>query len=138
MHDCRDHIHHHFNIDGLNKELMNSKLEDITKFKGFDDFMYFSYKYWPLIKDNTEASNKAKELFLNAAKKFNKFKTLSEAKLAEKAEKYLEHLNETTRLIFEKGDVHNATVLIGDFAQAFTIQDKFVRNFNKKIDSAEI
>ncbi len=133
MHDCHDHVHHEFNIGKLNEEVMNLKLNNITKFSGFDDFMYFSYKYWPLIKTSPESVEKIKSLFVEACKKFKKLSRLTDAQLVEEAEKYKTHMFEVENLIFELRDVHHATVAIGNYVKPFTIQEKFVRNFNKKL-----
>lgn len=138
MHDCSDHVHNHFDIASLNKENMDLKLENLDKFKGFDDFVYFSYKYWPLIKSDNSIIEKLRGLFVEAAKRFKKFRNLDDDKLKLEADKFISHLEETGRLLFDVGDVHNATVKISQFVKPFTIEDKFIRNFNKKLDSAEI
>jgi hypothetical protein len=138
MHDCRDHVHFHFNKESINKESMEMKLNEVNKFKGFDDFMYFSYKHWFLIREDNEKLEKSKNMFIEAAKKFNKFRNLDSNQLLAEADKYITHLNEITRLLFELDDIHNATVKIGQFAKSFTIEDKFIRNFNKKLESIEI
>lgn len=138
MHDCSDHVHNHFDLASLNKENMNLKLDNLDKFKGFDDFVYFSYKYWPLIKSDNLIIEKLRALFVEAAKKFKKFRNLDDDKLKLEADKFINHLEETGKLLFDVGDVHNATVKISQFVKPFTIEDKFIRNFNKKLDSAEI
>lgn len=138
MHDCSDHVHNHFDIASLKKENMDLKLENLDKFKGFDDFVYFSYKYWPLIKSDNSIIEKLRGLFVEAAKRFKKFRNLDDDKLKLEADKFINHLEETGKLLFDVGDVHNATVKISQFVKPFTIEDKFIRNFNKKLDSAEI
>lgn len=138
MHDCSDHVHNHFDLNSLNKENMNLKLADLNKFKGFDDFIYFSYKYWPLIKSDNQIIEQLRILFVEAARKFNKFKNLDDTNLKLESDKYISHMEEAGKLLFDIGDVHNATVKISQFVKPFTIEDKFIRNFNKKLDSAEI
>jgi hypothetical protein len=133
MHDCSDHIHNDFKLENLNKETLNSKLNAPDKFSGFDDFMYFSYKYWPLIKTEPENISKAENTFIQLAKKFNKLNGLDAAQLTQEAGKYSTHMDNVTRLIIEDGDSHTATVTIGKYIKPFTIQDKFIRNFNKKL-----
>jgi hypothetical protein len=137
MHDCRDHIHHEADVEKLDKETMNKKLNDQNQFKGFDDFMYFSYKYWPLITTDPENIAKAEQLFVELIKKFNKINSGKGENISAEIEKYTSHLDEVTGLIKDH-DAHTATITISRYIKPFTIQDKFIRNFNKKVASAEI
>lgn len=133
MHDHGNHIHYHPAKDEANKEKILNKISSADNFKGFDDFMYFSYKNWLLFQENQADLDKAKNTFIEVGKKFKKFKDSQDPQ--SEAEKYLENITNVTDMM-GKHDLHNATVLVENFVKPYTIADKFVRNFNKKIVEA--
>ncbi len=133
MHDHHQHdnnnIHYHPSVDGIDEVKVLEQFNNLDNFKGFDDYMYFSYKYWLLLAKSDENIKKAKDNFIQICNKYNKNKVGDQN---QQAENYIQNLKNVTGMM-NAHDLSNATNLVTSFVKTYTMQDKFIRNFNKRV-----
>lgn len=129
-HHDSNHLHFHPSAENVDKVKVIDKLSNIDSFKGFDDFMYFAYKNWIVLKDSEEDINKAKNTFVEVCKKFKKFKSDEDVNTA--SDKFVENMNNSTDLMLNH-ELEEVTALIEKFVRPYTLSDKFIRNFNKRM-----
>lgn len=130
-HHDSNHLHFHPSVENVDKNKITAKISNSDNFKGFDDFMYFAYKYWLVLKDDQETINKAKNTFIEVCTKFKKFKGSEYTNTI--ADKFVENLNNATDLMLNH-ELEEVTSLIEKFVKPYTLADKFMRNFNKRMN----
>ena len=129
QHDNNNNIHYHPSVDGIDEVKILEQFNNLSNFKGFDDYMYFSYKYWLLLSKSEENIKKAKDNFIEICNKYNKIKGGDQN---QQAENYIQNLKNVTDMM-NAHDLSNATNLVISFVKTYTMQDKFIRNFNKRV-----
>jgi hypothetical protein len=130
-HHNSNHLHFHPSKDNMDKEKIINELVNLDSFKGFDDFMYFAYKYWIILKDNVEDINKVKSSFIGVCKKYKKLKENEDINLL--GDKLVENLDNSLNLMVNH-ELEEVTSLIKNFVKPYTISEKFIRNFNKRVN----
>ncbi|MFN8575674.1 MAG: hypothetical protein U0354_02340 [Candidatus Sericytochromatia bacterium] len=130
-HHNSNHLHFHPSKENVDKIKILDTLTNISSFKGFDDFMYFVYKYWIVLKDNEDDINKVKSSFIEVCKKFKKLKDSEDINIV--SNKLVENLDNSISLMLNH-ELEEVTSLIEKFVRPYTISEKFIRNFNKRVN----
>ena len=125
-----NHLHFHPSAENVDQAKIIDKISNPDNFKGFDDFMYFAYKYWIVLKDNEESINKSKSTFVAVCTKFKKFKVNEDVNAA--SDTFVKNLNNATDLMLNH-ELDEVTSLIEKFVRPYTLSEKFIRNFNKRM-----